>query len=85
MPIDKIVNHKLFEPTLETNFKVGNWSRYCKPHSMVTEKTNFCELWIGIKWNGKQFVHERSNKSIKWANFKDPDNFVHQDKTHQCR
>ena len=84
MPIDKRVNHKLFEPTLTTNFEVGNLSKYCKPHSMVTEKTKFCKIWIGIKWNGTKFVRESNNQPITWANFKHSDNYVDEG-IHGCK
>ena len=85
MPIDKRVNHKLFEPTLTTNFEVGNLSKYCKPHSMVTEKTKFCKIWIGIKWNGTKFVRESNNQPINWANFKHSENFVQDYTLHECK
>ena len=51
---------------------------------MVTEKTNFCKLWIGIKWNGTKFVRESNNQPITWANFKDSENFVIEE-DHGCK
>ena len=80
-PVDKRDSHKLFEPKERTNFKVGNWSRYCT----VTENTNFCKIWIGIKWNGTNFVRESDNQPINWANFKHSENFVYDHKYHGCK
>ena len=80
-PIDKKDSHKLFEPKEKTNFIVGNWSRYCT----VTENTNFRKIWIGIKWNGTNFVRESDNQPINWANFKHSENFVYDHKYHGCK
>ena len=80
-PIDKIDSHKLFEPKEKTNFIVGNWSRYCT----ATDNTNFCKLWIGIKWNGAKFVRESDNQPINWANFKHSENYVNGYDYHECK
>ena len=80
-PVDKRDSHKLFEPKERTNFKVGNWSRYCT----VTENSNLCKIWIGIKWNGTNFVRESDNQPINWANFKHSENFVYDHKYHGCK
>ena len=91
MSTAKRASHKLFEPTSSTNFIVGNWSRYCKPHSMVTEKTKFCKFWIGIKWNGAKFIRESDNKPISWTNFEHSENYELQNGiidggySHQCK
>ena len=68
-------SHKLFEPVEATNLKVGNWSRYCKSFSMVKNHTNFCKVWIGIKWDpvDSKFKYESSNDRLRWSNFKYPE------------
>ena len=80
-PIDRRDSHKLFEPKKKTNLIVGNWSRYCT----ATENTNFCKIWIGIKWSGTKFLRESDNQTITWANFKRSENYVHGNETHVCK
>jgi hypothetical protein len=81
-PVDKRDKHKLFEPEKKTNFKVGNWSRYCT----VTENTNLVKIWIGIRWDNttSKFRYESNNGTLTWANFKYSENFV-TDRIHECK
>ena len=74
--IDLRASHHLFEPEEATNLKVGNWSRYCKSHSLVKNVTDFCKVWIGIKWNttDSKFKFESDNSTLQWSNFKHPEN-----------
>ena len=85
-PIDKRDSHTLFEPKKATNLKVGHWSRYCAG----TKNTNFCKIWIGIKWSGTKFLYESNNKEITWANFKysendELQNGILDNGDHQCK
>ena len=73
-------SHKLFEPKdAKVDAKVGYWSRYCKSHSMVKNLTNFCKVWIGIRWDPKDsyFRYESKNTSrLGWSNFMYPENII---------
>ena len=53
---------------------MGNWSRYRRFHSK--NSTDFCKVWIGIKWDPKdsKFKYESNNKTLAWSNFKHPEN-----------
>ena len=55
---------------------MGNWSRYCRSHSIGKNITDFCKIWIGIKWdpNDSKFKYESNNKTLQWSNFKHPEN-----------
>ena len=66
----------MFEPVDATNLRVGNWTRYCKSHSLVTNGTDFCKVWIGVKWDptDSKFKYESNNKTLGWSNFKYPEN-----------
>ena len=70
-------SHKLFEPVDATNLKVGNWTRYCKAHSLVENGTDYCKVWIGIRWDPitSKFRYE-SNGTLEWSNFKYPENKI---------
>ena len=69
-----------------TNLKVGNWSRYCMAHSLVKNDTDFCKVWIGIKWSStdSKFKFESNNKTLGWSNFKHPENNI-APTGHQCK
>ena len=74
-------SHTLFEPVGANNLKVGNWSRYCKSHILVKNVTNFCKVWIGVRWDPitSKFRYESKNRTLpqsalRWSNFKYPEN-----------
>ena len=74
-------SHQLFEPKYaKVDKEVGYWSRYCKAHSMVKNLTDFCKVWIGIRWDpaASLFRYESKNTStLEWSNFKYPEeNFL---------
>ena len=85
--LDLRASHHLFEPREATNLKVGNWSRYCMSHSLVKNVTDFCKVWIGIKWDptDSKFKFESNNRKLQWSNFKHPENNVADRTEDQCK
>ena len=45
---------------------------------MVKNLTDFCKVWIGIKWDptDSKFKFESNNRKLQWSNFKHPENNV---------
>ena len=49
---------------------------------MVKNLTDFCKVWIGIKWDpakdpaASRFRYESTNSSLGWSNFMYPENFI---------
>ena len=81
-------SRKLFEPVKTTNLKVGHWSRYCKAHSMVKNFTDFCKVWIGIRWDpaASLFRYESKNTStLRWSNFMYPENKLGREREEEAR
>ena len=45
---------------------------------MVKNLTDFCKVWIGIKWDptASLFRYESTNWTLGWSNFMYPENFI---------